>query len=226
MKRLAAAIATTLTLLAFPVLAQTTCNLPPAISAPPAPRVRADEIVRNVPVAYYVLALSWSPEWCRTRTASRYDTLQCRDNRFGWVLHGLWPNGIGPRHPAYCGEPVQLPAATLRKYLCATPSASLLQHEWAEHGTCGWKTPDAFFTQSTALYAALKRPSPARARTAGDLRTAFSAANPGFPRNGIFVGTRSGRLSEVRVCYDLAYKPRACPQRGAPDATAIMVTPS
>jgi ribonuclease T2 len=225
-KRLGAAIATALTLLASPALAQTACNIPPAISVPPAPRVRADEVVRNVPVAYYVLALSWSPEWCRTRTSSRYDTLQCRDNRFSWVLHGLWPNGVGSRHPAYCAEPTALPAATLRKYLCATPSASLLTHEWNEHGACGWKSPDAFFTQSTGLFNALKRPSPARAKTAGDVRTAFSAANPGFPRNGIFVGTQSGRLSEVRVCYDLKFAPRACPQRGAPDSVALQVTPS
>lgn len=223
MRRLLGALAL-LALSAAPAFAQTACTIPPQITPPPAPRVRADEIVRNVPVAYYVLALSWSPEWCRTRKASRYDTLQCRDNRFAWVLHGLWPNGAGQRHPAFCGPPVQLPAATLRRNLCMTPSADLLQHEWAAHGSCAFKTPDAYFAQGSALYTTLKRPSPLRAKTAGDVRTAFAAANPGFPRNGIFVGTQSGKLSEVRVCYDLAFKPRACPQRGAPDAVAIAVT--
>jgi ribonuclease T2 len=223
-RRLALGLA--LALFATPALAQTACTLPPAVEAPPAPRVRADEVVRNVPVAYYVLALSWSPEYCRTRKASRYDTIQCRDNRFGWVLHGLWPNGAGPRHPANCAAPTQLPTATLRRHLCTTPSPSLLQHEWVQHGSCAFKTPDEYFSRAAALYASVKRPSPARAKTAGDVRTAFNAANPGFPRNGIFVGTESGRLEEVRVCYDLKFQPRACPQRGAPDTFALTVTPS
>lgn len=206
-------------------LAQTACIIPQQITAPPVERVAPSATVR-APVGYYILALSWSPEWCRTRAASRYDRLQCRDNKFGWVLHGLWPNAASGRGPSYCKAPSQIAPATLRRHLCMTPSASLIQHEWNEHGACAWQNPEAYLAQASTLWAQLKRPNPSRLKTAGDVRAAFAAANPGVPRAGVFVGTESGRLSAVRVCYDLAMKPRACPQRGAPDQTAIAVTPS
>jgi ribonuclease T2 len=209
---------------ASPALAQTACKIPPAISAPPAERIAPSEIVQTK-AAYYVLSLSWSPEWCRTRANSRYDTLQCRDNKFGWVLHGLWPNATSGPHPAFCKPATQLKMETLRRHLCMTPSAYLLQHEWTQHGACAWPTPEAYLNQAAALWASVKRPSPAHLATAGAVRDAFAAANPSFPRSGVFVGTESGRLSEVRLCYDLAMKPRACPQRGAPDTVKIAVTP-
>lgn len=221
MKALAVVLA--FVLFAPSALAQTACKIPPAISAPPAERIAPSEIVRT-PAAYYVLSFSWSPEWCRTRANSRYDTLQCRNNKFGWVLHGLWPNAAQRPHPAFCKTPVQLKPDTLRKHLCMTPSAYLLQHEWTQHGSCAWPTPEAYLNQAAALWTSVKRPNPTRLATAGAVRDAFAAANPAIPRGGIFVGTESGRLSEVRVCYDLAIKPRACPQRGAPDAVKIAVT--
>lgn len=50
---------------------------------------------------YYVLALSWSPNWCKLEGDSK-GSAQCDPkNDHGWVLHGLWPqNERG--WPSYC----------------------------------------------------------------------------------------------------------------------------
>ena len=50
---------------------------------------------------YYLLALSWSPEYCHSHTGSP----QCAPGKhFTFVVHGLWPeynSGSGPEH---CGS--------------------------------------------------------------------------------------------------------------------------
>ena len=50
---------------------------------------------------YYVLALSWSPGWCRS-DGDRRGAEQCDEGRkTGFTLHGLWPqNEVG--YPANC----------------------------------------------------------------------------------------------------------------------------
>ncbi|RZJ27639.1 MAG: ribonuclease T [Brevundimonas sp.] len=181
-----------------------------------------------------MLAVTWSPEWCRTRAADPSERLQCVDNRFGWVLHGLWPNGERAPHPRYCRPPTPVPVATIRRHLCMTPSPDLIQHEWAAHGVCGWNDPEAYFAQAAALWNGLERPDPVALAgpsgrlTAGALRTAFADANPGLPREAVFVGVATGnRLREIRICHDLSMKPRSCPAdaRGTPDGVSMLVEP-
>src|SRR6476661_2195277 len=39
---------------------------------------------------YYVLSLSWSPNWCATEGEA--GDAQCEPGAgYGWILHGLWP---------------------------------------------------------------------------------------------------------------------------------------
>ncbi|WP_312162566.1 ribonuclease T2 family protein [Phenylobacterium sp.] len=220
-------------ILAVPCLAAAAplqaCTAPariaPARSAPPPPA----EIVRDVPIAAYMLALTWSPEWCRTRHNAPDAQFQCRQNHLGFVVHGLWPNGRGKRHPRYCAPAPALSAATVRKHYCMTPSADLQQHEWAAHGACGWRTPEAYFDRAQALWAAIDAPDlafpPGRTVTAGDVRDAFLARNPRLRRSGIFLKVGDGnRLMEARLCYDLQFRPAACPGGlGAPDQARIRV---
>lgn len=205
------------------------CTVPARVSPAPAEPPPAGEVVRDVRTAAYMLALTWSPQWCRTRGGAPDAQFQCRQNHFGFVVHGLWPNGPGKRHPRYCAPAPALSAATVRKHYCMTPSASLLQHEWAAHGACGWATPEAYFDKAQALWATIDPPSlaftPGRAVTAGDVRDAFLARNPRLRRNGIFLKVGDGnRLMEARLCYDLQFRPAACPAGlGAPDQARIRV---
>src|SRR3546814_2672867 len=93
--------------------------------------------------------MSWSPQHCarvRNPKAAR-DRFQCagESGRFGWVLHGLWPEADGPAYPQWCRPAKIVPAPVLRRHMCMTPSAQLLQHEWAKHGTCMSPHPAAYF---------------------------------------------------------------------------------
>lgn len=222
----AALAATMLGLAAGPVLAQS-CKLPEAIQ-PAAERPPPAGEVSRTATGYYMLALTWSPEWCRERADRPSEQLQCRDNSFGFVLHGLWPSASRGEHPRFCAAAPPLDPATVRRSLCMTPSIDLLQHEWAAHGTCAWPTSQAYFAQAAALWTSLKTPQlTAATMTGGQLRQAFATANPRLPRNAINLRVAPGnRLLEVGVCYDLKFRPIACPRgTGTPDKVAIRITP-
>jgi len=210
------------------------CVLPTRLPAPEMERVRPDEVVAGRTIVFHMLAVTWMPETCRAGGDGQGDLACGGDNRFGWTLHGLWPNADGKPYPRYCRPATRVSEATIRANLCRTPSVDLVQHEWAAHGTCGWETPEAYFAQAAALYDGLKRPDPttlapgARGPTAGQLRDAFAAANPGLPRDAVYISVASGnRLREVRVCHDLAFKAGACPVGGVgtPDRVVLTVEP-
>lgn len=215
-------------------IAAQTCVLPDRIAAPVMERVRPDEVVADRPILFHMLAVTWMPETCRSGGDGQGDMACDGDNRFGWTLHGLWPNSDGKPYPRFCRPATRVSDATLRANLCRTPSVDLVQHEWAAHGTCGWDTPEAYFARAATLYDGLKRPDPtalgadSRGPTAGQLRDAFVAANPDLPRDAIHVAVASGnRLREVRLCHDLEFEPAACPAGGlgTPDRVVLTVEP-
>ena len=207
------------------------CVLPDSVSTPPLGSPPPDEVHVGVPTAAYLLSLVWSPEECRSYGDRPDATTQCRANSFGFTVHGLWPNGAARLHPRYCRAVPAVDDATVRANLCMTPSAHLLQHEWAAHGACGWSTPGAYFAQERTLRTALNvpelTPSADGFLTAGQVRDAFIARNAAIPRDGLDVHVNhDNRLEEVRVCYDLTFRYAACLSgTGAPDAAPIRVTP-
>ena len=211
--------------------AAATCVIPPDLRPARPYDPPADEIVRDVDTAYHLLALSWSPQACRSGKDYPDPELQCRDNRFGLTLHGLWPNGPADRHPRYCGPAPALQPATVRANFCMTPSPTLQQHEWAAHGTCGWASSEAYFARASSLWNALVKPDleaiPADRLTAGAIRDAFIAANPGLPRTGIAVVLADDIwLREVRLCYAADFARIPCPRgTGAPDQQRLRLAP-
>lgn len=216
------------------VAAAESCVLPTTLPAPAMERVGPDEVVADRTILFHMLAVTWMPETCRSGGDGQGDLACDGANRFGWTLHGLWPNADGKPYPRYCRPATRVAEATIRANLCRTPSVDLVQHEWAAHGTCGWDAPEAYFARSAALYDALNKPDPTtlapggRGPTAGQLRDAFVAANPGLPRDAVYIAVASGnRLREVRVCHDLAFKAAACPVGGvgAPDPVVLTVEP-
>ena len=192
------------------------CRVPDRLPASPPPGGQA----RLLPIGGYTLALSWSPEYCRFRQQSSEDRFQCGGpaSRFGFVLHGLWPDGRGDLWPQYCRKGVAVPEPVLRETLCVMPSVELQQHEWAKHGVCAFRTPDAYFRASRALYAAVRYPDMDALSRNRDLRVAsfaaaFAARNPGL-RPGMMrvsIDTK-GWLEEVLVCLDARFRPTACRQ--------------
>jgi ribonuclease T2 len=210
-------LAAALSAAAAPTLAAPACSPPAGLTPAPPLTPRPDDVVSGVSVVYYVLALNWTPEWCRSGgSGAAAKEMECATPH-GFTLHGLWPDGAAPPYPRFCHPAGQLDAATVRQMYCRTPSAVLLQHEWQAHGTCSnWPDAKAYFGQASQLFDRIVLPKieaiPKGKLTAGAVRDAFAKANPWAPAGGIYVqGGRKETLSEVRFCYDRAFKPIACP---------------
>ncbi|WP_294088278.1 ribonuclease T2 [Sphingomonas sp.] len=224
-----------LALLGQPALAQAQayrCAVPATVETPRAEGPTDREPARLLPIGGYTLALSWAAEYCHGNGGERSAQFQCgTGNRFGFVLHGLWPDGEGAVWPQYCRPAALLPGATIRRNLCATPSAQLLQHEWAKHGTCMSDTPDAYFARSTGLFARLRFPdmdalSRVRGLTAGQVAQALATANPGLsPAMMRIVANRRGWLEEVWLCLDRRFRYATCPahQAGTPPDARVKI---
>ena len=206
------------------------CRVPQGpVSVPAAPR---DGPVRRVPVTGYTLALSWSPEYCRGRETRSADRRQCSGiaGRFGFVVHGLWPEGRGT-WPQWCPAPRQPTSRELTANLCMTPSLALLTHEWAKHGACMVSTPGKYFKVTRILWNSLRWPdfdriARAEVLTAGDIRQAFAEANRYWEPShiGLVVNER-GWLEEMRLCYGRDFMPTACDRRrfGPPDSAPVKI---
>lgn len=211
-------------LLTLAVTATAACTVPPNLT--PAP-VQAQEESRVLPVTKLVLAYYWWPQECRRADAAA--TPGCSAG-FGFKVHGLWPDGAGKTYPQFCRAPTPLDLVEVRRNYCMTPSTTLLQHEWAKHGTCDWASAAAYFADARTIASAIRLPDIAanNAMTAGKIRDAFVAANPAIPRGGLFIATDKNQwLTEVRVCLDLAEQPVPCEAGdiGAPDPVPVRVWP-
>lgn len=214
------AIAGVLLLVPTAVSAQAySCAVPDASALSVRPDLAsAKEPQRLLPIGHYTLAISWSPQYCRGPEKAVRSRFQCGGaNRFGFVLHGLWPDGIGKEWPQYCKATPLLSEATLRANICATPSAQLLQHEWAKHGTCmAGETPDSYFRRSTTLFRKLRYPDmislSRRPLTAGKLAAAIARVNPGMRANMMRITTdKQGWLDEVWLCMNKSFRYARCP---------------
>lgn len=199
------------------------CTIPPRLESPGDYGPDESRPVRRLATGGHTLALSWSPQHCREKAGQT--SFQCsRSNRFGFVVHGLWPDGRGAAWPQYCRPAKPLPPAVLRRNICMTPSVDLLQHEWARHGTCMTADPAQYFDRARGLFDGLRFPDmDALSRrddlTLGSFRRAFAEANrhiPGLTERAVRVRiTRARWLDEVWLCLDarLAYAPCGANQR-------------
>ncbi|MEO7248306.1 MAG: ribonuclease T [Novosphingobium sp.] len=228
MKR-AAFLAAALIALPAPALAQAyQCAAP--LVLPPLPRVEPDGPRNLTPVRSLTLALSWSPEFCRSDHDPQ--SVQCsgKYGRFGFIVHGLWPEG-GGNAPQWCTLAMQPSPETVRRNLCMTPVPYLIAHEWAKHGSCMAASPDDYYRTAHLLWDRIKWPdidmlSRKKALTVGDLRQELLIANPKLRRDAIGVLTNDrGWLRELRLCYSRSLRPQPCRKRqlGPADSAALKI---
>ncbi len=186
------------------------CLAPLAAAAPAA----GTDQRQNAPgqFDFYVLSLSWSPSFCaaaaerKAGAAARAGGPECGARRYGFVVHGLWPqydNGF----PQYC----QIPAPRLDRGMVAAmldlmPAPRLVFNEWDRHGTCSGLSARGYFDAVRKARAAVKIPPEYTAPTAplavspAAVADAFIAANPGLTAMQIAIGCNDNRLTEVRIC--------------------------
>ena len=101
-------------------------------------RARTTSQQRNQPgkFDFYVLALSWSPSFCKETEERGRENEQCRGRPYSFVVHGLWPQ-YESGFPRDC----QVPAPRLNRNIMTSmldlmPAPRLVYHEWDQHGTC------------------------------------------------------------------------------------------
>lgn len=220
--RLLSGLGATLLALASQAQAQAyQCSAPSQLAPPRTATRPADEPRRVRPITGYSLALSWSPEFCRTRTNAPRHAMQCdrRTGEFGFVLHGLWPENGRSDYPQWCAKrPAPIPPQVVRRNLCMMPSLEMLAHEWAKHGSCMVERPDTYFRISAVLFDAIRYPDMERLSrrplTIGMLAKAFADANPGLEPDHVLVETNSrGWLQQLRICLDANFRPERCAAR-------------
>jgi len=165
---------------------------------------------------YYVLSLSWSPAYC-ARDSRAPDSEQCAaGKRFGWVVHGLWPQFADGGYPRSCASGRTVPKAVVDDMIGTMPDVGLILHEWRTHGTCSGLPATDYFAKVRAasdkvkVPAALSAPKDGLSVPAGQVEAQFVEANPGLKPDMIALVCQRRQVSEVRVCLDKDLNPRAC----------------
>jgi ribonuclease T2 len=173
---------------------------------------------------YYLLTLSWSPEFCATHQGKP----ECAAHP-GFVLHGLWPENNDGGYPDTCGNAPG--PADPGQYSDIYPDQGLLAHEWGAHGTCSGLPPDGYFAaersavKSVTIPQDLQQVSAPMQLTPQQLITDFAQANPDFPAGSIAISCGNNRLTAVQVCLSKGLAPIACQGIRSCRANVVKITP-
>ena len=198
------------------LLCLTACNAAAPINTTPTATRQGVSEVSALPQAtgsqnfdYYLLNLSWSPEFCLShRTAP-----ECGKGAT-FVLHGLWPQNSDGSYPQNCGDAPG--PADPSQYSDIYPDQGLLQHEWHTHGTCSGLSPNAFFTTARAAFKSFTVPLKLAQLTAqitlppDQILSLVTQSNPSIGTNSLALSCGNNYLTAVEVCLDKHLHPIAC----------------
>jgi ribonuclease T2 len=165
---------------------------------------------------YYVMALSWSSNWCAATGDARADP-QCDAGRgLTFVLHGLWPQ-YETGYPSDCRTVQRDPSrGDTAAVADVFGGAGLAFHEWKKHGRCaGLSAVDYYATARKAretitipnVFTQLNREVTLPATVVED---AFLEANPNLSRDQITITCDGDMIQEARICLTKDLAPRRC----------------
>lgn len=165
---------------------------------------------------YYVLALSWSPNWCRIEGDAKKSP-QCETSEnFGWVMHGLWPQ-YHRGWPEHCYTPHRNPPRSLTNQMSDIMGTSgLAWYQWKKHGRCSGLSAEAYYALARKAYESIVRPAVFRKLDrpvklpASVVEDAFLKANPTLEKDMLTVTCRDGFIQEARVCMSRDLTPVPC----------------
>ena len=164
---------------------------------------------------YYLLVLSWAPEFCATHQSSKSSS-ECDPSRhYGFVVHGLWPQNNNGSYPQDCGTAQPVSNEIVREMLPIMPARGLIQHEWATHGTCSGLSSQQYFGDIQQLYKSVKvpqqyqHPSAQFSAAPRDIEQKFAQAN-GAPATAFRVSCSSGQFIAIEACFDKNLKYQDC----------------
>ncbi len=165
---------------------------------------------------YYVMALSWSPNWCALEGDAK-GSPQCDTGQdHGWVLHGLWPQ-YHRGWPSFCPTIERQPPRSLTNTMADIMGTSgLAWYQWKKHGVCSGLSAADYYALSRRAYGTVVRPPVFRKldRTiklpASVVEDAFLKANPALKRDMVTVTCKARHIQEVRVCLSKDLSPVPC----------------
>ena len=165
---------------------------------------------------YYVMALSWSPNWCALTGDARRDP-QC-DAGLGltFILHGLWPQ-YDQGYPSNCfaqtSDPSREDSAGMADIM---GGAGLAFYQWKKHGRCSGLIARDYYATMRRAYTSITIP-PVFARITTDItiaapviQDAFVKANPTLTADQVTVTCRQNHIQEVRICLTKTLTSRTC----------------
>jgi ribonuclease T2 len=207
------------------------CDPHPQPTPEPAPRPRGTAAAAvaiptsaRQPFDYYLLNLSWSPEFCH----GHRDATECASHST-FVLHGLWPQNTDGTYPQNCStEPGPRDPASFSDIY---PDAGLLRHEWNTHGTCSGLSPDDFFTaartafHSVTIPPTLKQLDQQISMPPEGILGLFTAANPSIPRASLALSCGNNYLTAIEVCLNKSGQPTACGPIRSCRANTVRIPP-
>jgi ribonuclease T2 len=211
------------------LLLLTACSPPPKPAPEPTPRPQPTAAFALPPNAkqpfdYYLLNLSWSPEFCYTHPSAT----ECASHP-AFVLHGLWPQNTDGTYPQNCSTAPG--PADPSQYSDIYPDSGLLQHEWRTHGTCSGLTPDAFFTAARTAFQSIAIPPTLTQLTSqislppAQILGLVATANPAITSSSLALSCGNNYLTAVEVCLDKQLHPTACGPIRSCRANTVRIPP-
>jgi ribonuclease T2 len=177
---------------------------------------------------YYLLTLSWAPEFCH----SHGESPECGGKHFGFVVHGLWPQYVNG-YPESCSNEAGLADPSTMTDIM--PDPSLVAHEWGKHGTCSGLNAEQYFKAVRRAFMSIHVPekfsAPAELLliTPAEVKDAFvqanPQANPKLSPEDMTVSCGNNYLTAVSVCMAKDLKITACQNLRDCRANKIKVPP-
>ena len=195
-------------------------------------RPRKKKPPNDTTFSYYLLSLSYAPDFCAQTTGNK-DPRECGSGRrVGFVVHGLWPQSESGRGPEDCGSVSPVSQDIIRTTLAYIPSESLIQHEWTTHGSCTGLNSANYFAlvrqarDAIKIPADLKAPGKQLQLDPSEVQAKFAAANPNFPRGAFRASCyRDAELQEVRISLNKDLSPRAFGGGGGGCTRTVLIRP-
>ena len=165
---------------------------------------------------YYLLALSWAPNYCAGHPTDH--SSECKiGGHTAFVLHGLWPQANSGAPPMSCSTAPPVAAATVDHMLNFMPSRGLIQHEWQKHGTCSALSAQDYFARVEQAFKHVHVPEQypkldhEQQFSVQDLEKSFADANHAPPQ-AFRVSCHAGELVSLEVCLDKNLQYQSCTQ--------------
>ncbi|HEX5283224.1 MAG TPA: ribonuclease T2 [Bryocella sp.] len=209
------------------LLCLTACNAPGPTARTPTAIARPGYAARAAGPQnfdYFLLNLSWSPEFCHSHASAP----EC-GHHAAFVLHGLWPQNTDGSYPQNCSDAPG--PADPAQYSDIYPDPSLLEHEWKTHGTCSGLSADDFFTTARAAFRSFTVPPRLAQLNAqismppAQILSLVTQSNPSIPANSLALSCGNNYLTAVEVCLDKQLHAIACSSVRSCRANTVRIPP-